>query len=222
MINQRVLVLNKLWTAVQIVSLRKALTLIFSECTEGPYKGQPKARIIDPVQQFATFTWEDWTKLRPQPGEACVKGCSDDFRIPEVIMLTAFDKVPGHRVNFSRRSIYRRDNSRCQYCGDKVGTEGTIDHVIPKSKGGTTTWENIVLACFACNSQKADRTPDEAVRGNRKEWRGPSPMKLLSTPIKPKYNILKGDRGYVIPKTWEAFVSTAYWHVPLQNDMTEE
>ena len=215
--SRRVLVLNKLWTAVGVASLQRAITLLFSTHKSGENIGQPKARIIDPALEFQTFTWDDWSQIKPKEGEQFIQGIGATFRIPEVIMLTDYDKLPIQRVHFSRRTIYRRDNYNCQYCGEKVGNEGTIDHVMPKSLGGGTTWENCVLSCIDCNSQKADRIPEKAFRGNRPKWKGPSPMKLLSVPKKPKFTLLKGDRGFM-PKSWNSFLSDAYWNVELEND----
>lgn len=225
--HRKVLVLNKAWVPTGVSTLPDVITLLWrgdDEC---------KAKIIDPTQEFQTFTWDDWSALKPRDGEDVIRGVGRSFKIPEVIMLTGYDKMPVQRVHFSRRTIYRRDGHLCQYCGDKVGTEGTIDHVRPKSQGGPTTWENCVLACLQCNSQKADRTPELAIRpsgyvegGNGfyfhprdrdKVWKGASPMKLRSVPKKPRFTILKGDRQFV-PKSWDAFISEIYWQCELEND----
>ena len=89
--------------------------------------------------------------------------------IPEVILLSTYGKVPRIEVSFSRKNLYRRDGHACQYCGThRPSSELSIDHVLPRSRGGRTTWENCVLACVRCNSKKADRTPREVgflVRG---------------------------------------------------------
>ena len=215
--NRRVLVLNKLWTAIRVVNLPKALGLLFGEYENS----EPKAKIVDPFQNFQTFTWEDWSKLKPLDGESAMASARSAFKIPEVIMLTQYDEMPENRVRFSRRSIHRRDEFKCQYCNKKVGEDGTIAHVIPKSKGGLTTWENCVLACVQCNSQKANRRPEEAFKGKIINWIGPSPMKLLSVPKKPKFSVLRGER-YNVPKSWKSFladpISEAYWEVELDND----
>ena len=216
--HRKVLVLNKLWTAVGVATVQRAITLLFQVHQTGEHAGQPKARIIDPALDFQTFTWEDWSLLRPKEGEDVIRGIGANFRIPEIVMLTQYDKLPAQRVHFSRRTIYRRDNFTCQYCGHKVGTEGTIDHIMPRAQGGETTWENCVLACVTCNSQKANRTPEKAIRTKKDvDWKGPSPMKLLSVPKKPKFALLKGDRG-TVPKSWTHFISEAYWNVELENN----
>ena len=83
--------------------------------------------------------------------------------MPEVIVLKTYDRLPTNSVTFSRRNIFKRDRFTCQFCGRQPGSEAlTIDHVVPRSQGGTSTWENCVLACIDCNARKADRTPEQA------------------------------------------------------------
>ena len=218
----QVLILNRSWVPVQVTTLHDAIKKLFVSYADGPYVGKPKARIIDPANDFQTFTWDDWSRIKPEPGEDVIRGIGKSFRLFDVIMLTEYDQMPSKRLRFSRRTIWRRDNHHCMYCGckvsDKPGYEGTIDHILPKSRGGETTWTNCVLSCITCNSQKADRTPEEAIKGKKdKNWRGPSPMKLLSVPKKPKATLLKGDRKVIRP-SWNAFISTSYWEVELEND----
>lgn len=231
-LNRKVLVLNKCWTAIDVHPLRDVLALLFSCHSSGPHKGEPKAKIIDPTMDFRTFTWADWSALRPQEGEDTIKGSGEEFRIPEVILLTEYDKLPQQRLQFSRKTIYRRDHCKCQYCDDKLSSDLlTIDHVQPRSKGGLSTWENCVLACGPCNRQKADRLLSDCVRGkNQKDyhptmnpngWKGPSPMKLKAEPKKPPFNVIRGDRAFY-PKSWDHFVSKIYWETELENDNPEE
>jgi 5-methylcytosine-specific restriction endonuclease McrA len=206
---KKVLVLNKSWTAVQIVSLRRAITMLFGENDQ-----EPKARIIDPFEGFQTYSWADWAKIAPKDDEESIHSARMKFRIPEVILLSEYDKTPNHRLNFSRRHVYRRDNNQCQYCGEKPGTEElTIDHVLPRAQGGTTTWENCVLACIGCNSHKANRTPEQA----KMVLQGWKPPHKRRAPYKPKYGLFKGDR-VIVPTSWKHFLSEAYWNVTLDND----
>jgi 5-methylcytosine-specific restriction endonuclease McrA len=199
--SKKVLVLNRSWRAIGVITLADALCKLHKEYN----KGEPVARIIDPTSDFATFTWADWGNLKPNDGEDYIKSCGGAiFRVPEVIMFTRYDKLPTRTVTFSRRTIYARDHNTCQYCGKQPGTkELTIDHVKPKCQGGLSTWENCVLACVECNSRKADRTPQQAG------------MKLRKQPTKPKYNLFKGD--YRV-KSWESFLGAAYWETSLEND----
>ena len=199
---RKVLVLNKSWTVVNVVSLEDAIRKLFGESDNGT----PKAKIIDPSCDFATFTWEDWAEMAPEHDDDVIHSPNGEFRIPEVILLTDYDKFPQHRVKFSRRMIYRRDNYTCQYCGKTPGAEDlTIDHVMPRAQGGKTTWVNCVVACFKCNSRKDNRTPKQAS------------MKLKREPYKPKFSLFKGERK-VVPQSWQHFVSECYWETEMQND----
>jgi 5-methylcytosine-specific restriction endonuclease McrA len=199
---RKVLVLNKSWSPVNIVPLKEAIGMLFPENGE-----TPRARIIDAANDFMTFTWDDWSKIRPNEGEDVIRGIGRDFRIPEVILLTVYDKTAKRKVRFSRRAIYKRDNYQCMYCGGMPGTEElTIDHVLPRCLGGQTTWLNCVVACVKCNSRKDAKTIKQAG------------MKLLKEPTKPKFDLFAVERK-VVPKSWTNFLSESYWSVELQNDM---
>jgi hypothetical protein len=194
-------VLNRSWTPVGTVSVQEAIIKLFSIYSDG----EPKARIID-HESYATFTWDDWSKLKISATDDVIQGSNMFFKIPEVILLSRYDKLPQPKVHFSRRNLYKRDQMTCQYCGDQPGSpELTVDHVLPRAQGGKTTWDNCVLACVKCNRRKADKTPAQAG------------MKVLKKPKKPhmrffSYNSLKPV------KSWEAFLGTAYWHVSIGDD----
>lgn len=199
-----VLVLNKGWQPIGTVTLQRAIIMLFSTYIENN-KEKPKATIIEPGT-YQEMTWEMWSELKPAATDEVIHTANVAFRIPEIILLKRYEKLPQPKVHFSRRTLYKRDNYTCQYCGKKPGSEElTVEHVIPKAQGGQTTWENTVLACVDCNRKKANRTPKQAG------------MKLLSVPKKPKAAMFKCD--FLKPvKSWEAFLGTAYWNVELQND----
>jgi len=201
LVNRKVLVLNRGWTPIGVVTLEKAICLTVSTYSDET----PKARILDPNQDFRLFTWQDWSQQKPGGNEETIRGAKQSYRIPEIILLTRYNKLPNQRTNFSRRTIYRRDGNTCMFCGRKPGTESlSIDHILPRSRGGKTTWENCVLACTDCNRKKGDRTPEEAN------------MKLLRKPVKPKFSIYNGEYRCA---SWEDLLGISYWEVELQNDI---
>jgi 5-methylcytosine-specific restriction endonuclease McrA len=207
---RRVLVLNKTWSPVGVISAQRAIAMLFATyaATREHPQGQPKALVVDP-DNYSTFNWSDWSELKPENDKDVIRSAKKAFRIPEVIVLTRYDKLPTHKVTFSRRTIYKRDGFTCQYCGATPGSEElTIDHVTPRSKGGQTTWMNCVLACLKCNTKKADKTLRECG------------MKLLREPFKPKYQLFKD--GGVLCKSWKKFISEVYWSIEMQNDNSED
>ncbi len=186
------LVLNRNWQPVSVAPVARALSLVVAE----------RARIVDPVD-FRQYTWADWAQRVPETDELFVQAVTFRVRVPEVITLLEYDRVPKNAVTFSRRNIFRRDHFTCQYCHRQPGTEElTIDHVLPRSHGGLSTWDNCVLACIDCNSRKADRTPTEAR------------MPLRKLPVRPNWKPLYARHGERI-ESWSKFVSEAYWLVEL-------
>lgn len=188
-----VLVLNKSWQPIHVMEMSEAITKVFVGA----------AKVVDP-DDYRTYEWEDWASVKPRHEDAVIKGGSLEIKAPEVIVLTKYDKVPNAAVTFNRRNVYLRDKHCCQYCGKSLSREQlTIDHVTPRAQGGTSTWKNCVVACFPCNSKKADRTPEQAN------------MKLLSSPKKPKWtpSLKKGK----VLSSWEKFISDMYWDTPLES-----
>lgn len=126
-----------------------------------------------------------------------IQGVNRTFPMPSVVRVVRHFKRDRIRLKFSRLNIYARDAFTCQYCGARRQTEElTFDHVIPRSRGGRTCWENIVACCIGCNSEKADRTPAEAG------------MRLLSVPKKPHYLPtiqVRGMGAADIPAAWRPY-----------------
>lgn len=193
-LDRPVLVLNRNWQPVGVMTVSKAMVKTWNE----------SARIIDP-EDFQLYTWEDWSELRPIEGDPVIKTKTINVKVPEVIVLKNYDKLPTNAVTFSRRNIFKRDRYTCQYCGKQPGSEElTIDHVTPKAQGGTSTWENCVLACIGCNSKKADRTPEQAR------------MPLRSEPHRPNWKPLYAASKVKIA-SWSKFLSEVYWSVELED-----
>lgn len=196
-LQKRVLVLNKSWVAVGSVSLKRAITLVFSTYKDG----ESKAKIVDPVNDFQLFTWKDWSQFVPRDGEDSISGTNLVFRVPEIIVLGRYNKLPNRKVYFNRRNLYRRDNFTCQYCERKLdSSELTIDHIIPRSRGGESNWDNCVIACNKCNEKKGSSLLSEIG------------LSLMRKPFKPKFNMLEID---VKIKSWEHFLGECYWNVEL-------
>ena len=153
------------------------------------------------------FSWWQWN--------GCSRGSdSQRIRVPRVILLQAYDHLPRARVRFSRLNIYARDRNTCQYCGRRPPrAELNLDHVIPRSRGGVTSWENVVCSCVPCNLRKGGRTPDEAH------------MRLLRHPARPRWTpFFRGPpRTGAFYQQWVPFLSLtdmAYWNTELQeNDL---
>lgn len=213
-----VLVLNKSWMPIDVTSVYEAVCKV---C-----RARPRARFVDP-DTYATYdfdswvdTWEDAIRASEIAADKVMESPCLAFRLPEVILLTEYngfgpDSSPGpRRLVFSRRNIYLRDRNTCQYCGKRFHTNDlNLDHVVPKSKGGQMTWQNIVLSCIACNDKKRNRTPKEAG------------MSLVRKPMVPKPSEVKrpwGERlkrkiGSNVPETWETFLGKLYWELELKD-----
>ncbi len=166
-----VLVLNATYEPLNVIPLRRAILLLLKE----------KAEVVEATRE----------RLRAE---------RLDLEVPSVIRLVTYVPVPPRLpLPVSRRTVLARDNYTCQYCGVQPGkTQLTIDHVVPRSKGGGTTWDNVVAACGPCNRRKGNRTPEQAN------------MLLLSTPARPRYLafVLLGDRGR--QDAWHKYLSMYY------------
>ena len=162
---RQTLVLNRSWLAIATTPVRDALSLLYTGA----------ARAIEP-QTYQTHDFESWSRLAVTEDEPYVSTVSMILRAPEVVVLRDYSGVPRQVLPFTRRNLMRRDEQRCQYCGRRPSAaELSIDHVLPRSRGGETSWENCVLACVGCNARKADRTLREAG------------LKLLRKPERPRW-----------------------------------
>lgn len=193
MLDGHVLVLNRVFQAVQITSVRRAFTLL--------YKGQVRA--VD--SEYRTYDFDNWADIPVQADDHYVRTPSRNIKIPHVVQLLAFDRLPRQEVKFSRGNIYLRDGNRCQYCGKKfASSELSLDHVVPISRGGKSTWENVVCACLPCNVRKGNKLLTECE------------MKLIRQPARPKWHPLHRLQGRTFPDIWKNFLDEAYWNVELR------
>lgn len=132
-LGRRVLLLNQSYEPLAICSVKKAIILLFLS----------KAHIV------------------AQRNDKFIRSIKTAFPLPTVIRLNTYVRVPFRHAILSRKNIIKRDGHKCAYCG-RSDIPLTIDHIIPKAKGGEDKWENLVCACFKCNNKKGDRTPEEA------------------------------------------------------------
>ncbi len=160
------LVLNRHWQPVGVTPVARAVVMLWNDV----------ARAVAP-EDFSVYSWPEWVRLAAEPGTPILRAARFAFRVPEVVCLNRYDRLPGAAVTFSRRNVARRDHLTCQYCGVQPGGDAiTVDHVIPRAHGGPTSWTNCVAACVRCNARKGDRTPEQAgmrlrTRPSRPEWR---------------------------------------------------
>lgn len=200
MLDRQVLVLNRLWQAVNVCSVRRAFTLL---C-------QGHAQVVRPDKNNNFFThdfesWRDISVREPEP--EMVHTISFKIRIPRVIVLLLFDRLPKKEVKFTRHNIFERDKNTCQYCGGVFDRKDlNLDHVLPREKGGQTTWENIVCSCILCNTRKGNRLPHEVN------------MHLIRKPKRPKWRpfvnfTFNGEQD----ESWKHFIDLAYWNVELSD-----
>ncbi len=157
-------------------------------------------------ETYEVHSFDSWSSLAAAEGEQHVKTVRMRIPVPEVIALTGYNGVPSQRVHFTRRNLFKRDRSTCQYCGASPGTaELTIDHILPRCRGGKTTWQNCVLACIRCNQHKADRSVRQAG------------MRLRTVPIEPAWKATLSVPVGRTRQSWEKFVSESYWNTLLQS-----
>lgn len=183
-----ILVLNRNWQAINTSSPANVFGQMATDVATGLDVHGPDWMV--PVR------WEDWMQLPVREGDLFFGTTRGRIRVPTVVVLSKFDRVPMKRPKFSLRGLWLRDGGRCQYTGRELAPgEGNIDHVLPQSRGGETTWENCVLSDRNVNQRKANRTPEEA--GLRLHQKPTRPAEMPSTWfIRNHFNI----------KDWEVFL----------------
>ena len=162
--NGHVLVLNQDYCALTVCSVERAIILVLLH----------KAELVE------------------ASNSRVIRSPSTHLPWPSIVRLKAYVSVPYKRIMLSRKNVLRRDRFRCQYCSgrDKL----TIDHVVPKSRGGRDTWENLVAACTRCNNKKGSRTPEEAN------------MRLLRKPFRPSHVMFIRDYVGNLDDTWKPYL----------------
>jgi 5-methylcytosine-specific restriction endonuclease McrA len=195
-LSSSVLVLNRSYLPIHVTSVRRAFALIY----------QGIARAVD--EQYQTFDFQSWQSLAVARDEESIGTPGGRMRIPRVIVLLSFDRVPKRHVRFSRINIFSRDDFTCQYCGVQPHrSELNLDHVVPRALGGRSTWENVVCSCVECNRRKGGRTPEQAG------------LRLKRVPARPRWtplmNLMLSSVRY---REWRPFlnvVDASYWNTEL-------
>ena len=161
-----VLVLNRHWFAIDAITPADAFGHLASATARALWIHG---------ESMQAFDWDDWRELPAGPGAPTIGTPRGPVRIPTVIVLSRFDRVPVHRPKFGFRALWERDGGRCQYSGRTLTpAEANIDHVLPRSRGGRDEWSNCVLSDRVINTRKGARTPAEAG------------LKLLASPSVPR------------------------------------
>jgi len=202
-LGSQVLVLNKAYIALRVISAKRAFSLLVRDAAEVIHADDG---------QYANYDFESWLELSElrrqfEPDQHdWVRTVRMDIAVPRIIRLLGYDRLPDQRVKLNRRNLFARDRNRCQYCGHFFPTnELSIDHVVPRSQGGPDTWENLVCACVKCNARKGGRTPSQAN------------LSLVKKPVRPKRSPLITIRlGHDKYASWKAFLDDAYWNVELR------
>ena len=202
-LNCHVLILNRNYMAIRVTNAKRAFSLLCRNLAEVVHVEEG---------QYLSYDFEGWCELSAlkrqfEPHEHdWIRTVRFSVAVPRIIRLTLYDRLPRQAVKFNRRNIFARDHNSCQYCNKRFPTsELSLDHVVPRSQGGRTTWENIVCCCLACNVKKGGRTPRQAH------------MMLQTKPVKPKrspaLNIQLSGTRY---RSWQQFLEHAYWNVELK------
>ena len=195
-----VLVLNRLYLAVHVIGVRRAFGLLCRDVAEVVHLEGGT---------FANYDFQSWREIselragEKQPDEDWIRAVHFEIQVPRVIRLLWYDRLPRRSLRLNRQTVLARDEHRCQYCGRRMpNCQLSMDHVIPRSRGGQTTWENVVCACLACNVKKGGRTPREArMRLIRKPFRPKRSPLLLLKLNNPKYH------------SWKTWLDGAHWEV---------
>jgi|TARA_B100001750_G_C15484168_1_gene587331 5-methylcytosine-specific restriction endonuclease McrA len=198
MINTPVLVLNKFFFPIDTTNVKRAFLML--------YCGAAKAVDIN----YETFDFDSWSQITSMKNDDCIRTVSKIIKIPRVIMVVRYDKVPCKEVKFNRYNIFKRDKAQCQYCGLSFARqELTIDHVVPKSLGGKTIWNNVVCCCIKCNRQKGNKDLSS------------TNMALINKPVKPSWELLSNLYIKTVKfeewKPFLSFVDASYWNVELES-----
>jgi 5-methylcytosine-specific restriction endonuclease McrA len=187
------LVLNRLWQAVNVIGVERAFSLLALDHAQVIYAEDGSFRVLDAAAWF-----EHSKEAESAPGARVIRTVNQAVLVPSVLLLKGFDRILLQDLKFNRQNLLERDDYRCQYCGKSLpNKELNMDHVIPRDRGGGTSWENVVISCIRCNSKKSNRLPKEAG------------MRLLKEPKRPpRRPFVSSLYGKPVEKSWEYFLQS--------------
>ena len=175
-LDRQVLVLNRLWQPVNTCTAKRAFVLLFL--------GHAQVVRSDSDANFYTHdldSWLDHSRDSASGAEVLVRTVSATFLIPKIIVLQLYDRLPKKEIKFTRDNVFQRDQYTCQYCLVRFDAKDlNLDHVVPRDKGGKTTWENVVCSCIRCNTKKANKLPSQANMHPRRKPQAPRWRPLFS------------------------------------------
>ena len=196
-LNAQVLVLNRNYQPVAVTGVQRAFGLLYGGA----------ARALD--KEFKTFDYDSWSELAAEHGDDVLHTARLALKVPRVLVLQVYSRLPRTHVRFSRQNIYLRDGFTCQYCRQRFPrSKLNLDHVVPRSQGGRTSWENVVCSCVKCNLKKGGRTPEQAN------------MALARPAKRPSWNQLTPILGRAPYSEWLPFLdprSASYWNAELDD-----
>jgi len=183
LVDQPALVLNSNWQPTTFLPIGTCIATLMRDM----------GCVIHP-ETYEPLTFEEWLERAPDDSRF-IKTASTPIPAPDVIVLKKYGARPPVKIGFNRQNLFRRDRYECQYCGAGLpAPKLQVEHIVPRSKGGPTTWENCVAACDDCNSRKADRLPSEAGMSLKRKPKAPSWKPKVTPP-----------RGFMRP-VWAQFL----------------
>ena len=200
-LSSQVLVLNRLWQPVNICDVKRAVGLLFV--------GHAQVVDTDEGAGFQSHDAASWLSLsKDYDGPEVIHSVRQQLRIPSIIVLCYYDRLPKQEIKFCRQTIFERDKFTCQYCGGRFENRDlNLDHVIPREKGGETSWENVVCSCIRCNTRKANKLLAQAN------------MRLLSEPKKPRWRpfFSQVSAQRIAHESWRHFIELPSSEVSLSS-----
>ena len=203
-LDSHVLVLNKHYAAIRVVSARRAFSMLLRRIAEIVTVDEP---------EWATYDFDSWRQISQlratyeREHHEFIRCVRFELVVPRIVRLLTYDRLPRRDVRLTRRNIFARDRNRCQYCGKRFPTsELSLDHILPRTQGGRMEWTNIVCCCVQCNVRKGGRTPVQAG------------VKLMAEPVQPRQSPIVTIRlNSAKYASWRQFLDAAYWNVELRD-----